>query len=132
MKDARGVERGACTRCTCQQYSPPGAGTGSFKCVTCSHAPGLHQNISSASAPSYGHSGDHTTCCVVGCNQEADFDPNTGTEMNYCYGHATGQIPVHTPPKPVGGAHIRQDGTLFDNSDCITMVLPHIPQQDGQ
>ena len=71
------------------------------------------------------HSSDLSTCCVVGCNQEVDFDPNTGAEMNYCYAHATGQIPIHTPTKPVGGAHIRQDGTLFDNSDC-TMILPHI------
>ena len=40
-KDIRGVERGACSLCSCKDFVGK---TGTIKCGECDHVPGAHQN----------------------------------------------------------------------------------------
>ena len=119
MKDARGIERGACKKCDCSQYCPPGDDSGNLKCTraTCLHPPGLHQNLSAAPAP--GIQKGPATCSVLGCHQAVDFDPNTGVEMKHCCGHA-GQSHA---------ASLYTTGKRVENGDVV--MIAQLPQQDG-
>lgn len=128
MKDARGVERGACKRCGCSQYCrPPDDDSGNVKCATCAHPPGLHQNLSVAAVPSVPSSYNAAGACAVpGCNQAVDFDLNTGVEMRYCYQHSQG----HAAAMYATGDSVQMqcgDQTYCDGGGMVMQV----PHQDG-
>ncbi len=46
--DSRGVERGSCSMCGCDQYD---GGSEGKKCEACSHVPGKHANFSKPASP---------------------------------------------------------------------------------
>ena len=78
MEDSRGVLRGSCNDCACQQYYPPGetAAGRSWKCSSCGHFPTKHQKL-----------GARKMCPFPGCYQPMDFDLNTGEEKMCCAEH---------------------------------------------
>ena len=46
MKDIKGVERGGCRDCSCNEFLSPH--DGSARCSACGHPPARHQNLSSS------------------------------------------------------------------------------------
>ena len=94
---------------------------GAVKCANCKCPPGLHENLTVATA-TQGSTGMSQTsrqsalatsvknltlhaptlCSVQGCTRGADFDPNTGVQQLFCSDHlgvtqGTGELeaPVH-------------------------------------
>ena len=100
MKDSRGVERGACTRCTdCSSYKLKELDEASNKpspCVCCGCPPGSHENLDkkegdsrlSVSATGKLARDSFSTCLL--CTNEAHLDVNTGEEFKYCEEHLAG------------------------------------------
>ena len=110
--DSRGVQRGACSMCSCDQYN---GGTEGKKCVDCGHPPVKHRNAltgsvaptprpasaqlttpataGSISQPPTLDSGDEVavdtngSCQFPGCSKQTLFDPNTGTQDKFCSDH---------------------------------------------
>jgi len=74
--DSRGVRRGRCTVCTCEEYRL----TKSLKCETCSHPPAKHRNLE---LPISSGPGSDILCQARGCKKEAYFQPNVG-RFDYC------------------------------------------------
>lgn len=104
MKDPRGVKRGRCTKClNCTEYEVE---EGAVKCANCKCPPGLHENLTVATA-TQGSAGISqmstqsalatsvksltlhapTLCSVQGCTRGVDFDPNTGVQQLFCSDH---------------------------------------------
>ena len=109
MKDKRGVERGHCKQCDCQEYT---LSPGGHKCGGCSHLPAQHVKLDAAdskestsvrikSEPQSDsqdimvkkeYDEDVTVsqgsrCTYPGCHLTADFDVNTGESSSFCLAH---------------------------------------------
>ena len=112
--DSRGVKRGDCCMCSCDQYN---GGTKRIKCVDCGHPPAKHRNaltgsvaqpasvgsISISRPPTLDSFGDDedidlvtdSLCQFPGCRNRTDFDPNTGLQDEFCPDH------TDVPPKGI-------------------------------
>ena len=107
--DSRGVQRGTCSMCSCDQYN---GGTEGKKCVDCGHPPVKHRNTltgsvaptprpasaqlttpataGSISQPPALDSGDEVavgSCQFPGCSNQTLFNLNTGTQDKFCSDH---------------------------------------------
>lgn len=121
MEDSRGVIRGACNVCTCQQYCP--SSETSWKCAVCDHFPTKHQNL-----------GVRKMCRFRGCYQPLDFDLNTGEEKLYCVEHKDctdendAETSVEDTMEIMQIQDIECDGTILPTS----AFTPVYPSHDGQ
>ena len=150
MKDTRGIERGRCRKCPhCVEYTPPNQQYGQIKCTRCNCPPGAHENLatkqawsnqpapltvasttlpdfsvpqvpmaSAGSGPFYHGS----LCSYPGCNQQVEFDLNTGTEFSRCSLHLHVALP-HTSAACYG--------PLTDTSNPFYVQDFETPQQFG-
>ena len=117
MKDARGVDRGACKKCNCSEYAPPDAEEmAGMSCVSCGHAPGSHLNQDRAPASVAAHCSTQTlssTCRVPGCNELVDFDLNTGLELGcYCFQHISSSF------APMECQDIEDENMVYQGGIC--------------
>ena len=107
MKDPRGVKRGRCTKCSnCTEYE---VDEGAVKCSKCKCPPGVHENLTNATATQESTGIPQTSrqsalatsvksltlhaptlCSVQGCTRVTYFDPNTGMQQLLCSDHLGG------------------------------------------
>ena len=109
MKDKRGVQRGKCSLCECEEFVLDST---TISCGECGHPPTKHQNLDKTIATSKveGDSEDLKTptlpklkplerginedsqdtsnkCLYLGCTADSTFDINTGESSIYCETH---------------------------------------------
>ena len=99
MKDRFGYNRGACGSCSdCDEFVSI---EDHVKCAKCGCKPVFHEKLEdsdtsvkyfSDNVPS---SYEGSKCSVPDCNEEVEFDVNTGIEYLFCATHHTHQLSYH-------------------------------------
>ncbi len=101
MKDRFGYNRGACGSCSdCDEFVSI---EDNVKCAKCGCKPVFHEKLEDSDSSLKDFSDnvlsfikyEGSKCGVPGCNEEVEFDVNTGIEYLFCATHHTHQLSYH-------------------------------------